>query len=144
MPSGRLSKLGVVLDTALQRLEANCTSVDSVQATTAIIQARRVNKYATDSRLQNCLKQRTIGIKKKIPHEQVQKNKSSCFLPAFIKHEAKALNVIQNIVHTTSTHEVKRSGKKPVKYDCYSCNLQAMTSYFPDRWEKTASLTSGL
>lgn len=81
---------------------------------------------------------------KKCIHEQVQKNKSSCFLPAFIKHEANALNVIQNIVPIASTHEVKRSSEKPVKYDCYSCNLQAMTAYFPDRWEKTASLTSGL
>lgn len=92
----------------------------------------------------NFLEKRTIGIHKKSTHEQVQKNKSSCFLPAFIKHEAKALNVIQNIVPIASTHEVKRSSEKPVKYDCYSCNLQAMTAYFPDRWEKTASLTSGL
>lgn len=144
MLSRRLNKLGVVLDTALQRLEANCTSMGSVQATTAIIQARRANKYATDSRLQNFLEQRTIGIHKKSTHEQVQKNKSSCFLPAFIKHEAKALNVIQNIVPIASTHEVKGSSEKPVKYDCYSCNLQAMTAYFPDQWEKTASLTSGL
>lgn len=79
MPSGRLIKLGVVLDAALQRLEANCTSMGSVQATTAIIQTRRANKYATDSRLQNFLEKEQSASTKKAHMSRFRKIKAAAF-----------------------------------------------------------------